>query len=93
APTLPSMADSPEAAEMVVAQAMDSFAVGWSGMVGGWAAKLAARPHEDFDPATRQRVEEARAQMTAMLQDPAVANTPTAKFLEAFLQDGASPSP
>jgi hypothetical protein len=31
--------------------------------------------------------------MTAMLQDPAVANTPTAKFLEAFLQDGASPSP
>ena len=28
--------------------------------------------------------------MTAMLQDPAVANTPTAKFLEAFLQDGAA---
>ena len=30
--------------------------------------------------------------MTAMLQDPAVANTPTAKFLEAFLQDSASPN-
>ena len=103
APTLPSMADSPDAAEMVVAQAMESFAVGWSGMVGGWAAKLAARTHADLDPSTmdtpdadgitpRQR-RRTRAQMTAMLQDPAVANTPTAKFLEAFLQDGASPSP
>jgi hypothetical protein len=68
------------------------------------AAKLAARTNADLDPATldtpdadgitpRQRTEDARAQMTAMLQDPAVANTPTAKFLEAFLQDGASPSP
>jgi hypothetical protein len=93
APTLPSMADSPEAAEMVVAQAMESFAVGWSGLMGGWAAQLAARPQGDLDPAARQRMEDARTQMTAMLQDPAVANTPTAKFLEAFLQDGASPSP
>jgi hypothetical protein len=68
------------------------------------AAKLAARTNADLDPATldtpdadgitpRQRTEDARAQMTAMLQDPAVANTPTATFLEAFLQDGASPSP
>jgi hypothetical protein len=66
APSLPSMADSPDAAEMVVAQAMKSFAVGWSGL--------------------------ARPQIMAMLQDPAVANTPTAKFLEAFLQDGAGSS-
>jgi hypothetical protein len=68
------------------------------------AAKLAARTNADLDPATldtpdadgitpRQRMDEARVQMAAMLQDPAVANTPTAKFLEAFLQDGARPSP
>ena len=101
APALPSMADSPDAAEVAVAQAMESFAVGWSGLVGGLAAKLAARTHADLDPSTmdtpdadgitpRQRTQDARAQMAAMLQDPAVANTPTAKFLEAFLQDSAA---
>jgi hypothetical protein len=104
APFLPSMADSPEATDVVVAQAMESFAVGWSGLIGGLAAKLAARTNADVDPATldtpdadgitpRQRMEDGRAQMAAMLQDPAVANTPTAKFLEAFLQDSARPSP
>jgi Predicted membrane protein (DUF2207) C-terminal domain len=104
APFLPSMADSSDAAEVVVTQAMESFAVGWSSLIGGLAAKLAARTNADLDPATldtpdadgitpRQRMEDARAQITAMLQDPAVANTPTAKFLEAFLQDSARSGP
>jgi hypothetical protein len=87
APASPSMADSPGAAEAAVAQAMASIAVGWSGLLGGWAPNLAARTNDDPDPATRQQAEQARAQMAAMLQDPAIANSPAAKFLEAFLQD------
>jgi hypothetical protein len=79
------MADSPDAAAAAMAQAMGSIAAGWSGLLGGFAAKLAAGANSDVDPAAAEQV---RAQMTAMLQDPAVANSPTATFLQAFLQEG-----
>lgn len=82
APAMPSLADSSEAAEAVIAQAMGSIATEWSGMVGGLAARLAGGSR-NVDPATAAQVQ---AQMTAMLQDPKIANTPTATFLEAFLQ-------
>jgi hypothetical protein len=83
APALPSsMADSPDAAAAAMAQAMGSIAVGWSGMLGGIAAKLAAGSNHHVDPAAAEQV---RAQLTAMMQDPNVANTPTATFLEAYL--------
>jgi hypothetical protein len=96
APAMPSMADSPAVAEAAVAQAVGSLANGWSGLIGGWAAGLAAQTQGDVDPATldtpdaegvtpRQRMEESRAQMAAMLQDPNIAGTPAATFLEAFL--------
>jgi hypothetical protein len=90
APDRPSMADSPDAAAAAMAQAMGSIAVGWSGLLGGLASKLAAGGNHPPDLVAAEQV---RAQMTAMLQDPAVANTPAATFLEAFLQDGARPSP
>jgi len=95
APKLPSMADAPGAAEAVVVQAVGSLTNGWSGMIGGWAAPLAARngavdattlDTPDSDGVTpRQRMDEVHAQMAAMLQDPNIAGTPTATFLEAFL--------
>jgi hypothetical protein len=98
APTLPSLADSPDAAEVAVVQAVGSLASGWSGMLGGWAAKLATAKHGGVDAATldtpdadgitpRQRMDESRAQMAAMLQDPNIAGTPAATFLEAFLRN------
>jgi hypothetical protein len=101
APSLPSMADAPHEATAAVAHAMESFAGGWSAMLGGWAATLSARAQARVDPATldlpdaegitpRQRMDDARTQMEAMLQDPTVANSPGAQFIAAFLQD---PSP
>jgi hypothetical protein len=88
APALPSMADSPEAAEAAIVQAMGSIAGQWSGMLGGLAARLAGSPNRNVDPATAAQVQ---VQMTAMLQDPAIANTPTATFLEAYLQQSRQP--
>ena len=96
APALPSMADDPGEVEAAVAAAVESFAGGWSGLVGGWAAGMVARSHGTVDAATldtpdgdgvtpRQRMDETRAQMTAMLADPKIANSPAAKFLESFL--------
>jgi hypothetical protein len=96
APTVPSIADSPDAADAVVVQAFGSLANGWSGLIGGWAARMTTQAQSGVDPTTldtpdaegvtpRQRMDEARAQMAAMLQDPEIAGTPTATFLEAFL--------
>lgn len=83
APDVPSsMADSPDAAAAAMAEAMGSIAAGWSGMLGGLAATLASGTNHHADPATAEQV---RTQMTAMLQDPQIANTPAATFLEAFL--------
>jgi hypothetical protein len=88
APTLPSLADSSETAEAVIAQAMGSIATEWSGMMGGLAARLASGSNRNADPATAAQVQ---AQMTAMLQDPKIANTPTATFLEAYLHSSGQP--
>jgi hypothetical protein len=97
APTMPSMADAPGEAEAAIAAAVESFAGGWSGMIGGLAANMMVRSQSSVDPVTldtpdgdgvtpRQRMEEARAQMAAMLQDPKIANSPGAKFIESFLR-------
>jgi hypothetical protein len=77
-----SMADSPDAAAAVMTQAFGSLPLGLSGLMGLLAAKMTSGSNHHADPATAEQV---RAQMTAMLQDPKVANTPTATFLEAFL--------
>ena len=77
-----SMADSPDAAAAVMTQAFGTLPVGLSGLMGLLASKLASGSTHHADPATAEQV---RVQMTAMLQDPKVANTPTATFLEAFL--------
>ena len=85
APDVPaSMVDSPDAAAAAMTQAMGSLPAGLTGMLGLLASKLATGGNHHTDPATAEQV---RAQMTAMLQDPKVANTPTATFLEAFLHN------
>jgi hypothetical protein len=74
APTLPTMADSPGAIDAVVAEAVGSFANGFSSLAGRWTATAGSTP-------------EVRAQMTTMLADPKLAGTPAATFLKAFLGD------
>ncbi len=88
APTMPSLADSSETAEAVIAQAMGSIATEWSGMFGAVFAKLASGSYRDVDPGAAAEVQ---AQMTALLQDPKIANTPTATFLEAYLHSSGQP--
>lgn len=73
APRRPSMADAPAAVPDVVATAMSSFVGDWTGLIGRLTGGVASN--------------ETRQQMAALLDDPQIAGTPTATFLEAFLEE------